>query len=290
MDFKKYFLFNKEQRIGFLGLVSIIIILQIVYWFADFSIKQNRTDSDEKWLSLQTQIDTPDINFGYKNYKIYPYNPNFLTDFKAYKLGMTTDQINRLLAFRKTNQYVNSSEEFQRVTKVSDSLLSKMAPFFKFPDWVTNKKENQYKDFKNEKFIKKPIVISDINQATKENLMEVYGIGEAISERILKQKETLGAFASMEQMQDIWGLSPEVIAELNSHYKVISTTGIKKLDINNAPTKELLKFPFFKYSLVKDIVTYRSMNSGIKNIEDLTKIKDFPVDKIKIIALYLEFN
>lgn len=290
MDFKKYFLFNKEQRIGLLGLVSIIIILQIVYWFADFSIKQNRTDSDEKWLSLQTQIDTPDINFGYKNYKIYPYNPNFLTDFKAYKLGMTADQINRLLAFRKTNQYVNSSEEFQRVTKVSDSLLSKMAPFFKFPDWVTNKKENQYKDFKNEKFIKKPIVISDINQATKENLMEVYGIGEAISERILKQKETLGAFASMEQMQDIWGLSPEVIAELNSHYKVISTTGIKKLDINNAPTKELLKFPFFKYSLVKDIVTYRSMNSGIKNIEDLTKIKDFPVDKIKIIALYLEFN
>ena len=55
------------------------------------------------------------------------------------------------------------------------------------------------------------------------------------------------------------------------------------------PIKELIKFPYFKYALAKEIVTYRSMNSGIKNIDDLTKIKGFPVDKIKIIALYLEF-
>jgi hypothetical protein len=42
------------------------------------------------------------------------------------------------------------------------------------------------------------------------------------------------------------------------------------------------------YSLAKAIVTYRSMNGDLK-IEDLSNIKDFPVDKLKIIALYLEF-
>jgi hypothetical protein len=31
------------------------------------------------------------------------------------------------------------------------------------------------------------------------------------------------------------------------------------------------------------------MNNGIKNAEDLSKISGFPVDKIEIIALYLEF-
>jgi DNA uptake protein ComE-like DNA-binding protein len=35
------------------------------------------------------------------------------------------------------------------------------------------------------------------------------------------------------------------------------------------------------------IVTYRSMNGDINNIEDLTKIKGFPVEKLNIIALYL---
>jgi DNA uptake protein ComE-like DNA-binding protein len=31
------------------------------------------------------------------------------------------------------------------------------------------------------------------------------------------------------------------------------------------------------------------MNGNFKNIEDLAKIKDFPVEKAKIISLYLEF-
>ena len=50
-----------------------------------------------------------------------------------------------------------------------------------------------------------------------------------------------------------------------------------------------MQFPYFKYVLAKEIVTFRSMNGEIKNIEDLSKINGFPVDKVKIIALYLEF-
>jgi DNA uptake protein ComE-like DNA-binding protein len=142
-----------------------------------------------------------------------------------------------------------------------------------------------YKDFNK----KEKIVIVNINEASKEDLMKIYGIGDAISDRILKQKEVFGSFVSMDQMQDIWGLSPDVITQLNSHFKVSGKTITNKIDINNISTKELTKFPYFKYALAKEIVTYRSMNNGIKNIEELTKIKGFPIDKIKIIALYLKF-
>ncbi|MCB0443125.1 MAG: helix-hairpin-helix domain-containing protein, partial [Flavobacterium sp.] len=112
---------------------------------------------------------------------------------------------------------------------------------------------------------------------------------QALSERILKQKESLGSFVSMEQMNFIWGLSPEVIEKLNEHFVISSEPKIKKVDINNASVKELAKFPYFNYSIAKEIVTHRSMNGEIKSIEDLTKIKGFPVEKLKIIALYLEF-
>jgi DNA uptake protein ComE-like DNA-binding protein len=92
----------------------------------------------------------------------------------------------------------------------------------------------------------------------------------------------------MEQINDIWGLTPEVIEKLNASFIIKSISNVKKININSASSKDLTKFPFFNYQLAKDIVTYRSMNGDIK-IEDLTKIKGFPVDKIKIIALYLEF-
>jgi DNA uptake protein ComE-like DNA-binding protein len=205
---------------------------------------------------------------------------------------MSVLEIDRLLAFRKENKYVNSAKEFQNITQVSDSLLNVIAPFFKFPDWVNNKKQfKAYEKYPNKAFAKKEkIVFIDINKATQEDLIKIYGVGEAISLRILKLKESLGGFVSMEQMKDVWGLSPEVIENLNAHFKVSVMPNFKKTDINNASLKELSQFSYFRYPLAKEIVTYRSMNGDIKNIEDLTKIKGFPVDKAKIIALYLVFN
>ena len=260
----------------------IVILAQGIYLFCDFATAQ-KTDSGQNWLAFQKDIDS--VKFQNKNFKptIYPFNPNFITDFKGYKLGMKVEEIDRLLAYRKQNKFVNSAEEFQAITKVSDSLLKAISPYFKFPDWINNKKQFQTTFVKEDK-----IAVLDINQATKEDLMKIKGIGAGYSERILKEKETLGGFVSMEQMQDIWGLPEDVVASLNKYFKVGLNPPIKKIDINNATLKELAQFHNFRSALAKEIVTYRSMNGDIK-IEDLSKIKGFPVEKIKIIALYLEF-
>jgi DNA uptake protein ComE-like DNA-binding protein len=288
---KSFFKFSREQRSGIFVLFTIVIALQLLYFFVDFSSFSVSTPEKEKWLSLQVQIDSLKQNKLNDVPKVYPFNPNFITDYKGYKLGMSVAEIDRLLAFRKQNKYVNSPEEFQVVTQVSDSLLSVISPYFKFPDWVKNKKE--FKDFKkydNTAFAKKEkVIILDINQASQEDLIKIYGIGEAISLRILKFKESLGGFVSMEQMNDIWGLSPEVIENLNTHFKISAVPRVKKIDINNASMKELASFPYFKYPISKNIVTYRSMNGDIKNSEDLTKINGLSIEKAKIIALYLDF-
>lgn len=287
-SFLKY---SRQQRIGVFLLFIIIIILQLVYFFVDFSAFSKESSEKEKWLALQSQIDS--LKQEKLDYvpKIYPFNPNFITDYKGYKLGMSVAEIDRLLAFRKQNKYVNSPKEFQAVTQISDSLLNVISPYFKFPDWVKNKKKFvAYEKYDNKAFAKKEkIVIIDINQATQEDLIKIYGIGEAISLRILKFKENLGGFVSMEQMNDVWGLSPEVIENLNTHFKVLSVPQLKKIDINNASIKELSAFPYFKYPISRNIVSFRSMNGDIKTKEDLSKIKDFPVDKVGIIALYLAF-
>lgn len=288
---KSYFKFSSEQRLGVFVLFAIIISVQLAYFFTDFSSVSNDSPEKEKWLSLQSQIDS--IKEEKLDYvpKIYPFNPNFISDYKGYKLGMSVSEIDRLLAFRKQNKYVNSPEEFQAVTKVSDSLLNAISPYFKFPDWVKNKKEfREYKKYPNAAFAKKEkIVIIDINQATQEDLIKIYGIGEAISLRILKMKESLGGFVSMEQMKDVWGLSPEVIENLNSHFKVSALPDVKKVDINNASIKELSQFPYFNYQIARQIVTFRSMNGDFKNVDDLTKIKGLSIEKANIIALYLDF-
>lgn len=279
--------YSKTQRIGIILFFLIIILMQGIYYC--YTFEGQETDHKEKkhWLAHQRFIDSlKDKDFNYKP-TLHPFNPNYITDFKGYKLGMSVDEIDRLLAYRKQNKFVNSAQEFQEVTRVSDSLLKAISPYFKFPEW-TQKRTNTVQSFtKNEK-PKEAILVIDINNATKEDLMKVNGIGDKISERILDEKDKYGAFVSMEQLNYIWGLSDEVIEELNKYFAIKSSLKIKKININNASVKELTQFPFFKYALAKEIVIYRTMNGPIR-IEDLTKIKGFPVEKLKIIALYLEF-
>jgi DNA uptake protein ComE-like DNA-binding protein len=289
---KSYFIFTKGQRIGIMILLSIMLLFQLSFYFIDFSKPEIFSSEKQQWLSLQSQIDSVKKKKGEYVYTIYPFNPNFITDFKGNKLGMSTAEIDRLLAFRKQGKFANSAAEFQMVTKISDSLLDSMSPYFKFPDWVNQKNGATKKDWvdysKTSPKEKEKLPIIDINLATQENLEKVYMIGPAIAERILKEKEKYGGFVSMDQIADVWGLSPEVIENLNKSFKVFVQPNIKKIDINNASLKELMQFPMFRYNIAKNIITYRTMNGDIK-IEDLTKIKDFPVDKVKIIALYLQF-
>ena len=260
-----------------------------MYFWIDFSSFSKVKSLDKnKWVNLKLQKDSSIGFFKKSKRNTRPFNPNFITDFKGYQLGMSMEEIDRLLAFRKTNRFVNSPEEFQEVTKISDSLLQKIAPYFKFPDWV-NKRNQSHSYVVAASTKKESKSIIDINKATAEDLKKIYGIGEGLSDRILKEKEKLGGFVSMEQMKDIWGLSPEVIQSLQNGFEIRQLPPIKKINLNTSSIKELMQLSYFKYPLAKAIVAFRSMNGKIENIEELTKISGFPVDKIKIIALYLEF-
>jgi DNA uptake protein ComE-like DNA-binding protein len=288
---KSYFLFSREHRSGIFLLFVIIILVQLGYFFFGnyFVAKENNQD-DTAWLRVQSEIDSLKNSKLSKKDTIYPFNPNYITDYKGYKLGMSIPEIDRLHAYRKKGKFVNSADEFQQVTKVSNVFLTKISPYFKFPDWVKNKGTATSEKF--HKFLpkeKERVVQKDINAASREDLIAVYGIGEKLADKILQEKEKLGCFVSMEQFQFMWGISPEALADLEKRFVVKSQIGIKKISINDLSQKELSKFPYFNYALAKEIVIYRTMNSGIKNIDDLTKIKGMPNEKIKIIALYLEF-
>lgn len=280
------FSFSSGQRKGIFALVFVIVLLQFMYWFLDFTPDNRNVLTKTKWLSFQSAIDslkgvskTPSF--------IYPFNPNFISDFKGYKLGMSVEEIDRLHAFRKTNSFINSPEDFQRVTGVSDSLLNVIAPYFKFPDWVNqkNNKISSTTSFKP-KLVK---IKKDINLATAEDLIKVYGIGEVLANRIIFHRDELGAFVDFDQLLDVFGLRPETLLELQASFVLVKKPIVNLIDVNNASQKELSQFYYFKYSLARQILIFRSMNGDIKNIEDLSKIKGFPVDKAKIIALYLKF-
>lgn len=289
--------FSKGHYLGIAILLILIGLMQIVfYWFTNHSAsnEMNISIEDKNWLQQQNRIDSLKEVTKENTFKIYPFNPNFISDFKGYKLGMTIEQIDKLHQLRKQNKYVNSNAEFQKVTGVSNSWMKQYAPYFKFPEWVTNRDSKTYSsNFENkyQTFDKKEakIIVQDINTANQLDLEKVYMIGEKLALKIIAERDKFGGFSDMEQLNYIWGISPEAIEDLNRKFQIKSLSNLKKIRINELSIKELQQFPYFNYTIAKNIVTYRSMNGEIKNIEDLTNVKQFPVEKLKIIAVYLDF-
>ena len=287
---KFYTYFSNQQRLALVVLVLVIISLQLS-WVSHDKLRTDTFDVPiEINLKFQNELDSLKADQLQRSIpKIYPFNPNYITDYKGYSLGMNTEEIDRLHAFRSENKWVNSEKEFQRVTKISDSLLKQIAPYFKFPDWVI--KSTQQPTVVSYNTTKSFAQKMDLNQATAIQLQKVYGIGAYYSERIIRYRDSFeGGFISDVQLQGIRGLSPEVIANILKEFTVKTPRQVEKLDLNAATVDQLVRIEYIDYELAYEIVELRMLRDGYSSIEELTKVKEFPKEKLEIIKLYLSLN
>ncbi|ADV49657.1 helix-hairpin-helix domain-containing protein [Cellulophaga sp. E16_2] len=288
--FKSHFKFSKQERSGIFFLLFFIVLLQIVYTFYitrldDASLVHLKEDKKG-----QSQINELKKNARRKDsIVIFPFNPNYITDYKGYSLGMSVLEIDRLHAYRANRKFVNSIEDFQKVTLVSDSLITKISPYFKFPDWVTNKRSKKEETLvsttRSVKANKQ--LVSDINLATALELRAVNGIGDKLSARIIKFRDRLGGFIDDEQVSEVYGLDPVVLKRIAAHFKVLSIPKLNKININTASVSELSKLVYLNYTVSNAIARYREENGAFHSFDELKNIEGFPSEKINRISLYL---
>ena len=291
--FKSHFWYHKSQRNGIFILILLIVIFQFIIVFVDFYSEEKVNIDTPKVIAFHHQIDSlRKINLENKRLKIFPFNPNYITDYKGAQLGMSLVEIDKLLAFRKTGKFINSEKEFQKVTSISDSLLHSISPYFKFPDWVVKKKQNRQLSTSRDTrlFAKKSKYIltsTDINLAVKEDLKTINGIGEKLSERIIKYRSKLQGFSTPNQLYEVWGLSAEVAVKVLLVFKLVKLPNIQKINVNTVSFKELLKNPYIDYELCKKIFNYKDEVAELQDISELKNIIGFPLELYDRIVLYL---
>ena len=291
--FKSHFWYHKSQRNGIFILILLIVIFQFIIVFVDFYSEEKVNIDTPKVIAFHHQIDSlRKINLENKRLKIFPFNPNYITDYKGAQLGMSLVEIDKLLAFRKTGKFINSRKEFQKVTTISDSLLNSISPYFKFPNWVVERNQNMQLSTSRDTrlFAKKSKYIltsTDINLAVKEDLKTINGIGEKLSERIIKYRSKLQGFSTLNQLYEVWGLDTEVVGKLLLVFKVINLPNIKKINVNTVSFRELLKNPYLDYELCKKIFEYKDEVAELQDISELKNIIDFPLELYDRIVLYL---
>jgi DNA uptake protein ComE-like DNA-binding protein len=258
-------------------MVALITGMQVLIYFSKDFFPGPDTAYDPILLEeMNAQLDSMLLEQRVQRDGPRRFNPNYITDFKGYVLGMSPDEIDRLLAFREKGLFVSSADDFQRVTGVSDSLLEVISPRFRFPSFEKKRAP-----------AKKTLEKKDLNSASIEDFREVPGVGEVLSKRIVAYRDLLGGYAFEDQLFEVYNLPVETARRLLERFEIKERPVIKKLNINTASFRQILALPYVDYDLTRRIVQFRKQEKVITDLTDLKKIDSFPLDHFDRIAVYL---
>jgi competence ComEA-like helix-hairpin-helix protein len=129
----------------------------------------------------------------------------------------------------------------------------------------------------------------DINTAGVEDWKAFKGIGETLSNRIVKYREKLGGFHATRQVAEVYGISDSLFQSIQPFLSV-SNSKVEKLKVNEADSLTLMNHPYISKTLAKQIVSYRVRIKPYSEPADLLKLYSMNDSLLNKLLPYLSFE
>lgn len=131
--------------------------------------------------------------------------------------------------------------------------------------------------------------VIELNSSDTTLLKTLPGIGPVLSARIIKYRNLLGGFFSVDQLREVYGLSGETFDLIKDRVSVDQAL-VRQIKINSAGYRELIRLPYLKNFEVTAILKYRELKGRIERLSDLTDNKIITPEKAAIAGQYLSFE
>jgi competence ComEA-like helix-hairpin-helix protein len=175
---------------------------------------QQQLDSLQQKRSISTisYIDTiPSSDSG--NLKtppvtLFQFDPNTLNEQGFKQLGLNDKVIHTIINYRNKGGSFKTPQDIKKIYGLSNADAEKLIPYIK----ITPAKNNNYKNDvaqtteKNASFNKSYHTIN-INSATAEEFKTLPGIGDILANRIVKFRNSMGGFKSVDDVKRTYGLN-----------------------------------------------------------------------------------
>ena len=126
-----------------------------------------------------------------------------------------------------------------------------------------------------------------LNETDTAEWKKVTGIGSAFASRIVKYRNRLGGFVSVEQLREVYGVDNEMFARISPYIE--PDGNFRKIQINKQEFKELLSHPYLNYKQVQAIMNLRKKKGNIESVNELGMLDEFTAEDLDKLRDYLEF-
>lgn len=292
--FRSYFSFSRSQQRGVLFLSLIIVVLIALNIFFDqIFLKQHEVNEDYSELvkdflsenSDSTQAESSDLNFR-------EFNPNEASIDELINMGLTNKQSMNIINYREKVGNFNSADDLKKLYTIDEKLYDRIKKFIVIsqidPPQV-NKRQNN--NVNHSTPYKEKEIIVDVNLADTSDFKKLNGIGSYFAIRIVKFRDALGGFHSLDQLHEVYGLKdyPETIESVKTQL-TLDPSHCNLIPINSMDAKELSFHPYFNKNLSNALINYRDQHGPFEKIEDVKKCRLVTEDIYPKIAPYLSLE
>ncbi len=212
-----------------------------------------------------------------RRFSFQDFDLNQISANQLEKMGLRKWEAERIVNYRNKVHPFETAEELYKIYHLDSAVAEKMIPFAKIETKIATpiyKEENSV------------AVSIEINSATLEDLEKLRGIGPSFGKRILKYRERLGGFHQKEQLLEVYGMDEERLGQFEE-WVTFNDARIKKLNVNQATFKQLLRHPYLEYEMVKSIVNFREQVRPFKNVDELKDLEFLDESVVRKLKPYL---
>jgi DNA uptake protein ComE-like DNA-binding protein len=109
-----------------------------------------------------------------------------------------------------------------------------------------------------------------VNTADTTALIDLPGIGPAFARGIVKYRDRLGGYRSMEQLAEVYVLrdKPDALVRLNE-LLVLDTLMVVRIPINTCEVEQLAAHPYAGWKVAKALMAYRAQHGPFRTVADI---------------------
>lgn len=297
---------HREERRGVLVLMAILLVLVgwVVYeqWLRppkEHDLAEQR-ERIEAWVASRSEAQGDTIPV-----KLFPFDPNTIAREEWKALGLTDKQVDGIERYQNKGGQFRTKKDLGRMYSIKPAQFAALEPFILLPDSLARKtysdrkyepRQDQHRALEERSptireravYEPKPSRSVEINSADTTALIELPGIGPAFARSIVKFRDALGGFHSLEQLSEVYVLKdkPDAVLKLKQ-VLILDTLAVRRIPINTCTVEELAAHPYARWKVAKPLIAYRAQHGPFKQVADIKGCAAISEEVFRKLAPYL---
>lgn len=306
---KNFFFFSGSQRAGIMLLVFLIVISSIINYylpccsddisfvadsadiaaFEDFKKSLVSLDSLREKQRFESFERKHNSFYNEKNKEkpcmLFPFDPNVLDSTGFVALGLKPYVASNILKYRRKGGKFHDRESFSRVYGIPEEKYRKLEPYISLSSGnIRTTDVNVAHDDKN-----KTVAIVELNSADTAGLTQVKGIGKGYARSIIRFRQQTGGFISVEQLREVYGMTPENFEKIKP-FCTVNPTLVNQINVNTASVDKLRAHPYLNFYQARQIYELRRKKGKLTGFADLRGLSELNDSILLKIKPYLKFE